>query len=116
MNFKKKSKAILIITGALTVCVIFGAAFVGTYPIAAASDQPNDKSLVAEGESGNGTESGTGDGTGSEAGNGPGLKMGMEPRVESCTEPKLGMAPGAELRMESGAQPGTELPHERGQA
>ena len=36
MNFKKKSAAIRLLTGALTLCVMFGAAFVGVYPTAAA--------------------------------------------------------------------------------
>ena len=36
MNFKKKSAAIRLLTGALTLCVVFGAAFVGVYPTAAA--------------------------------------------------------------------------------
>ncbi len=35
MNFKKKSMAIRFLTGALTLCVMFGAAFVGVYPVAA---------------------------------------------------------------------------------
>ena len=109
MNFKKKSKAILIITGALTVCVIFGAAFVGTYPIAAASDQPNDKSLVAEGESGNGTESGTGDGSGSEAGNRTGIENGngAESRIVYRTETGNGTGSGTENGIGSTAGNGT---------
>ena len=36
MKFKKKSKAIRLLTGVLTLCVMFGAAFVGVYPTAAA--------------------------------------------------------------------------------
>lgn len=39
MNFKKKSMAIQLLTGVLTVCVILGAAFVGLYSTAAASNQ-----------------------------------------------------------------------------
>ncbi len=39
MNFKKKSMAIQLLTGVLTVCVILGAAFVGFYSTAAASNQ-----------------------------------------------------------------------------
>ena len=39
MNFRKKSKAVRFLTGALTLCVISGAAFIGVYPAAAASDQ-----------------------------------------------------------------------------
>ncbi len=40
MKFKKKSTAIRFLTGVLTLCVIFGAAFVGVYPTAAAKS-PN---------------------------------------------------------------------------
>ena len=36
MDFKKKSTAIRLLTGALTLCMIFGAAFIGVYPAAAA--------------------------------------------------------------------------------
>lgn len=39
MNFKKKSTAIRFLTGALTLCVVFCAVFVGVYP-AAAADAP----------------------------------------------------------------------------
>ncbi len=45
MNFKKKSTAIRLLTGALTLCVMFGAAFIGVYPTAAA-ESPN--SVTAE--------------------------------------------------------------------
>jgi len=45
MRFKKKSTAIRFLTGVLTLCVIFGAAFVGVYPTAAA--KPPD-SVTAE--------------------------------------------------------------------
>jgi len=38
MNFKKKSMAIRFYTGVLTLCMMFGAAFVGVYPAAAATD------------------------------------------------------------------------------
>ena len=38
MNFKKKSMTIRFLTGALTLCVVFGAAFVGVYPVAAAAN------------------------------------------------------------------------------
>ncbi len=41
MNFKKKSMAIRLLTGALTLCVLFGAAFVGVYPVAAANRTRN---------------------------------------------------------------------------
>lgn len=35
MNFKRKSKTVWFLTGVLTLCVIFAAAFVGIYPVAA---------------------------------------------------------------------------------
>lgn len=38
MDFKKKSTAIRLLTGTLTLCMIFGAAFVGVYPAAVAAD------------------------------------------------------------------------------
>ena len=41
MKFKKKSKAIQLLTGTLTLCIVFSAAFVGIYPTAAATDVPN---------------------------------------------------------------------------
>ena len=47
MDFKKKSTAIRLLTGALTLCVMFGAAFVGVYPVAAAVDCTAGKSQVA---------------------------------------------------------------------
>ena len=40
MKFKKKSKAIQLLTGMLTLCIVFSAAFVGIYPTAAAADVP----------------------------------------------------------------------------
>ena len=40
VNFKKKSTSVRLLTGALTVCVLLGAAFVGVYPTAAAKS-PN---------------------------------------------------------------------------
>ena len=40
MKFKKKSKAIQLLTGTLTLCIVFSAAFVGIYPTAAATDVP----------------------------------------------------------------------------
>lgn len=39
MNFKKKSKLTGLLMSALTLCVIFIAAFIGVYPVAAASGQ-----------------------------------------------------------------------------
>lgn len=41
MKFKKKSKAIQLLTGMLTLCIVFSAAFVGIYPTATAADVPN---------------------------------------------------------------------------
>ena len=52
MSFKKTSKAIRLLTGMLTLCIIFSAAFVGIYSTAAAADVPNsihaDNSLEME--------------------------------------------------------------------
>ena len=48
INFKKKSTAIRLLTGLLTLCIIFGAAFVGVYPAAAASNQPSSRPPVSE--------------------------------------------------------------------
>jgi len=39
MNFKRKSKAVRLLTGVLTLCVVLGVAYVGVYSVAAASDQ-----------------------------------------------------------------------------
>ncbi len=39
MNFKKKSTAIRLLTGALTLCLMFGSAFIGVYPVAAAATE-----------------------------------------------------------------------------
>ena len=50
MEFKKKSKAIQLMTGALTLCVIAGTVFVGVYPTAAASNQPSGKPPVSGGQ------------------------------------------------------------------
>ncbi len=47
MNFKRKSTAIRFLTGVLTLCVMFGAAFVGVYSVAAASNQPSSKPPVS---------------------------------------------------------------------
>ena len=38
MNLKRRSKRTWILMGVLTLCVIFGASFLGVYPIAAAGD------------------------------------------------------------------------------
>ncbi len=47
MNFKKKSTAVRLLTGVLTLCVMFGAAFVGVYPVAAATDRTTGKPQVS---------------------------------------------------------------------
>ena len=47
MNFKKKSMAMLLLTGALTLCMMLGAAFVGVYPVAAAVDRTAGKPQAA---------------------------------------------------------------------
>ncbi len=41
MKFEKKSKAIRLLTGMLTLCIIFSAAFIGIYSTAAAADVPD---------------------------------------------------------------------------
>ena len=41
MNLKKRSKVIQLMTGMLTLCIIFSATFVGIYSTAAAADAPN---------------------------------------------------------------------------
>ncbi len=43
MNFKRKSTANSLWMGVLTLCMIFGAAFVGTYPVAVAADHTTGK-------------------------------------------------------------------------
>lgn len=54
MNFKKKSTAIWLVTGVLTLCIIFGAVFVGVYSVAAtdaiqsAPSQSDDSSVLEE--------------------------------------------------------------------
>lgn len=47
MNFKKKSGPVRLLTGALTLCLILGAAFAGVYP-AAAAGRPGDGSQAGE--------------------------------------------------------------------
>ena len=46
MNFKKKSKTIRLLTGILTLCMVFGAALIGIYPVTAATRHTAAKSLV----------------------------------------------------------------------
>lgn len=46
MNFRRKSKAIRLFTGVLTLCVISGAALVGVYPAAAAADYGRPRTAV----------------------------------------------------------------------
>lgn len=48
MNFKKKSTLIRLLTGVLTLCIIFGAAFSGIYSVAAASDQKLDLTEITK--------------------------------------------------------------------
>ena len=48
MSFKKRSTATRFFTGMLTLCIIFGAAFVGVYPVAAASNQTTVKNSTEE--------------------------------------------------------------------
>ncbi|MDE5950603.1 MAG: hypothetical protein K2H12_03360, partial [Acetatifactor sp.] len=48
MNFKKKSTLIRLLTGVLTLCIIFGAAFSGIYSVAAASDQTLDLTEITK--------------------------------------------------------------------
>ena len=50
MNFKRKSAAIRFLTGILTLCVMFSAAFVGVYPVAAAADHSADKPITTGNE------------------------------------------------------------------
>lgn len=47
MNFKRKTRAARLLTGALTLCMILGAAFVGVYPVAAASNHSSGKPPVS---------------------------------------------------------------------
>lgn len=47
MNFKRKTRAARLLTGALTLCMILGAAFVGVYPVAAASNHLSGKPPVS---------------------------------------------------------------------
>ncbi len=47
MSFKKKSTAIRLLTGALTLCAILGAVFIGVYPVAAAVDHTAGKPQAA---------------------------------------------------------------------
>ena len=47
MNFKKKTKTVRIFTGISTLCLLFGAAFVGVYPTASANhSDPAEKSEI----------------------------------------------------------------------
>lgn len=59
MNFKRKSTAIRLLTGVLTLCVMFGAAFVGVYSVAAASDQTAGKPQVSGGKNSTQTRTST---------------------------------------------------------
>ncbi len=48
MNFERRSKTFRLLTGVLTLCIILGAALVGVYPTAAASNQPSGNPPVSE--------------------------------------------------------------------
>ncbi len=50
MNFKKKSTAVHLLTGVLTLWMVFGATFIGVYPISAASKQPSSNPTVSGNE------------------------------------------------------------------
>jgi beta-lactamase regulating signal transducer with metallopeptidase domain len=56
MNFQKKSNIVRVLTGALTVCMIFGAASIGVYS-AAAADSPAPVSLDKSAKTKDGTSS-----------------------------------------------------------
>lgn len=47
MNFKRKSAVIRLLTGVLTLCVMFSAAFVGVYSVAAAADHTTVNPITA---------------------------------------------------------------------
>ena len=52
MNFKKKSNAVRLLTGVLTVCMIFGASFIGVYSAGAADvSRPVDAPLSGQSDS-----------------------------------------------------------------
>ncbi|MDE6420823.1 MAG: hypothetical protein K2K87_09890, partial [Lachnospiraceae bacterium] len=59
MRFRKKSTAIRCLTGVLTLCVIFGAAFVGVYHAAAASGQVTGEPMIFGDKNPTQTETGT---------------------------------------------------------
>ncbi|MEY8391912.1 hypothetical protein D3Z36_03030 [Lachnospiraceae bacterium] len=42
MGFKSKTKTIQIMTGLLTLCILFGAVFIGSYPVAATDSSPEE--------------------------------------------------------------------------
>lgn len=48
MSFKSKTKTIQILTSVLTLCILFGAAFIGSYPVAAATDPSPAESVSKE--------------------------------------------------------------------
>lgn len=50
MSFQKKSAAVRMLTGALTVCVVLGAAFVGVYPAEAMDGQAAGRSAAGQDE------------------------------------------------------------------
>ena len=57
MRFKGRSKTARLLAVVLTLCVVLGAAFIGVYPVLAASDQATGKPVTAENE--NSTQAGT---------------------------------------------------------
>ncbi len=50
MNFKKKSRAMWLLTGVLTLCMILGTAFIGVYPASAAGNHTAGKSGETAGQ------------------------------------------------------------------
>lgn len=50
MRFKKKSMRTRLLTGVLTLCIAFAAAFVGVYPVNAANDQETGRPQVTVGQ------------------------------------------------------------------
>ena len=53
MNVRKKSKAVVMLTGVMTLCLIFGAAFMGVYPAAAAQPDSTKEHRSSPAEAGN---------------------------------------------------------------
>lgn len=53
MNVRKKSKTVVMLTGVMTLCLIFGAAFMGVYPAAAAQPDSTKEHRSSPAEAGN---------------------------------------------------------------